>query len=217
MEGKTIGIIVLVGIICFCIGGFGLYLYQQQEITSKSSEISSLNDTINALNDDLANNKEFDRLIFKAHFEEGNGILNEGSARAYMDEADYSYGVSLFDWGEIYYACAEDYFSYAKDNYVTAILYLEQAQDYITNDKTSEYLDTYLEYLDNSKELCNTYYIFCDNMRLACYYYNYSDLDTGDEKVEEANSYIEQINGLIDTIGAKSEKIKILFETSWKD
>jgi len=217
MDGKNIGTIILIGIVCFCVGYFAIYLFQQQATTGPTNEINDLNETITSLNADLENNKEFNRYFFKARKGEINGAINEGCGRAYGEEGDYSFSIGSFGLAEIYYGHCMDYYKYAEDEYLTAKLYLEQAQNYITDTKTSDYIDTCIELHQKSIELFTTNYNFFYDMQSASYYYNISSWDQGDIKLEEANSNINQINSLVSDINALLTEIDISLEASWKD
>ena len=221
MGKRSVSVIVLVGIICLAIGVVGTYLFQQQEITDlKTSHITekdNLNEQILALNNDLESDIEFNRLYFKAIEEYSKGMFTEGFARAYYVEADDCREYNSFDWGEIYYKNSRDYFNYSKYSYEKAILYLIEAKDYITNDATMEYIDKYIDLLNITKERCVIDYTMSDDLRLACYYYNLSNWDAGNEKLEDSNEYIDELESLIKTYNTLLTEIEILLESTWKD
>jgi len=195
---RSIGIIALVAIIFLAIGVGGTYLFQQL-----------------TLNDDLESNVEFNRLYFKAMEEYNKGISNEGFARAYYTEADYCFEYNLFNWGEIYYNYSHDYFNYAKDRYEKAILFLKQAKNYITNDNIIEYVDTYLDLINVTKERVIIDSIMTDYLKLACYYYNLSDWTAGDEKLENSNEYIDDLEIIINNYMSLLNEIENLLKTDW--
>lgn len=221
MKEKSVGILVLVGIICMVIGAGGTYLVEQQEIsnlkTNHINEKDYLNAQILALNDDLENDKEFNRFYSRVTKEYSLGLLNEGLARAYNREADFSYNTSLMGWAENYYTLARDYFNFAKDAHGKAIVYLKQAKYYITNDKTMKFVDTFLDYLNASKERFEAEYNYVDDLRLVCYYYNLSDWENGNKKLDDANVKVEELNSLINAEVALYKRIDVLLSTTWKD
>jgi len=221
MKEKSAGKIVLVGIICIVIGVGGTYLFEQQEIsnlkTNHINEKDYLDAQILALNDDLENDKEFNRFYSRVMKEYSQGLLNEGLARAYNREADFSYNTSLYGWAESYYTLAGDYFNFAKDAHAKAIVYLKQAKYYITNDKTMDFIDTFLDYLNASKERYEAEYNYVDDLRLACYYYNLSEWEKGNEKLDDANVKVEELNSLIDAEVILYDRIDVLLSITWKD
>ena len=215
MGKKSIGIIVLVGIICLSIGAGGTYLFQQQEITDlKTSHMAEKN----YLNERIKSDVEFNRLFFKAMDEYNKGKFNEGFSRAYYVEADnYFEYYNLSDWGEIYYTYSRDYFNLAKDNYEKAIQYLIQAKNYITNNKTMEFIDSFLDLLNITKERVIIDYNMTDYLRLACYYYNLSDWKTGDEKLEASNEYLDELKSILITYNDILAEIDNLLESNFNE
>ena len=221
MKNKSVSTIVLVGIICMVIGVVGTYLFEQQEIsnlkTDHINEKDYLNAQILALNDDLENDKEFNRFYSKVMQEYSQGLLNEGLARAYSREADFSYNTSFYGWAETYYTLAGDYFNYAKDAHSKAIMYIKQAKYYITNDKTMVFIDTFLDYLNASKERYEAEYNYVDDLRLVCYYYNLSEWEKGNKKLDDANVKVEELNSLINAEVMLYDRIDVLLSIPWKD
>ena len=221
MKNKSVSTIVLVGIICMVIGVVGTYLFEQQEIsnlkTDHINEKDYLNAQILALNDDLENDKEFNRFYSKVMQEYSQGLLNEGLARAYSREADFSYNTSFYGWAETYYTLAGDYFNYAKDAHSKAIMYIKLAKYYITNDKTMVFIDTFLDYLNASKERYEAEYNYVDDLRLVCYYYNLSEWEKGNKKLDDANVKVEELNSLINAEVMLYDRIDVLLSIPWKD
>lgn len=211
MKSVIIGVIVVV---CVVGSAGGTYLFLDQ---AKRSEIDNLTSQISSLNDIDEDRQEFDRLIIKALKTESVGWLNNGWARAYNDEASLSYKVGDYEWGELYYGYAFDYYGYVADNFRDANLLFKQALNYATNNKTLEITQKYIELMNISREFANVNANICDDFRLACFYYNMSDLDNGGKKVIDANENIEQRNAMLDSYNNALDEIDALLVSSWKE
>jgi len=184
------GLVAVIAVVCLVGSAGATYLFvnemNQSEIDSLTSEYES---EISSLNDIDEDRQKFDRLILKARETLDTAWLNQGYAGAYESEADYSYSVGLFDWGEIYYSYASDYFTYAMDSYGEGKLIFQQAEDYATNNKTLEFTQTYIEYVNSARELLGYSFDICANLELACYYYNLSEMETGDDFLDRMNKH----------------------------
>lgn len=209
MKSIIVGLIIVV---CIIGSAGGTYLFVDQ---AKQSEIDNLTSQINSINDIDEDGQEFDRLIIKALREEGIGWLNNGWARAYKDEAALSYKVGDYDWGELYYGYAYDYYGYVTDNFEDAKSLFNQALNYATNDKTLQITREYIELMNVTMDFANMEAYICDDFRLACYYFNMSDFEHGNEIVIDANDHIEQRNAMLDTYDNAFEEIDALLESSW--
>lgn len=210
------GLVAVIAVVCLVGSAGATYLFvnemNQSEINSLTSEHES---EISSLNDIDTNRQKFDRLILKARETLDTAWLNRGYAEAYQIEAEDCYLKALYKWGDIYYLYAQEYFSYAQESYGDARLIFNQAEDYATNDKTLEFTQTYIEYIDATRELLNYDYEICDNLRLACYYYNLSDWDTGDDYLEDSNDALDDRNAYVDTYNDLLGEIELMLDTSW--
>lgn len=210
------GLVAVITVVCLVGSAGATYLFvnemNQSEIDSLTLEYES---EMSSLNDTDEDRQKFDRLILKARETLDTAWLNRGYAEAYQDEADYSYDIALYDWGEIYYSYTQDYVSYAREAYGEGKLIFGQAEDYATNDKTLEFTQTYIEYIDSTRELLSYDYEICDNLRLACYYYNLSEMETGDGYLEDSNDALAEKNDYIDIYNDLLGEIELMLDTSW--
>jgi len=211
MKSIIVGLIVVV---CVIGSAGGTYLFVDQ---TKQNEIKNLTSQIDNLNDINEDKQEFDRLIIKALRTEGIGWLNNGWARAYKDEAALFYKGGDYDWGGLYYNFAYDYYDYVADNFKDAKSLFNQALKYATNDKTLEITQKYIELMNITTDFANVEADICDDFRLACYYFNMSDFENGNNKVIDANNHIEQRNAMLDTYDNAFEEIDALLESSWTE
>jgi len=210
------GLVAVIAVVCLVGSAGATYLFvnemNQYEIDSLTSEYES---EISSLNDIDTNRQKFDRLILKARETLDVAWLNRGSAEAYQDEADYMYSVGSYDWGEIYYSYASDYFTYAMESYSEGKLIFQQAEDYATNDNTLEYTQKYIEYVDSARTLLGFDFDICTNLELACVYYNLSEWDTGDEYLEDSNDALSERNVFMFTYNDLFGEIELMLDTSW--
>lgn len=210
------GLVAVIAVVCLVGSAGATYLFvnemNQSEINSLTSEHES---EISSLNDIDTNRQKFDRLILKAMDALGDAWLNNGYAESYQVEADYMYSVGSYEWGEIYYSYAQDYFSYAGDSYGDARLIFNQAKNYATNDNTLDFTEKYIEFIDASRIMLNSDFEICDNLRLACYYYNLSEWDTGDGYLEDSNDALAEKNDYVDTYNDLLGEIEFMLDTSW--
>ena len=217
MSGKNIGIIIVVAIVFLAIGAGGVFLYQQSETNNLESELKALNDENDDLIKNLGENNEFIRYYARANSKIADALINDGLARAYEEEADYHYELGIYDWSENYYSFAIDYYGYARDGFGTSIILLNQADDYSTNIKTTDYIQKYIDLYEYSKDISSMEYSKCDKLRLASYYYNLSDWDAGDIELEKSNDYLDELNNYITEQNDIITEIEIFLENSWKE
>ena len=141
--------------------------------------------------------------------------LNRGYAEVYQYEADYGYSVGFYGVAEVHYAFARDYFAYAMEIYGDAKLIFQQAEDNATNDKTLEFTQKYIEYIDSSRELLSFNYVICNNLQLVCYYYNLSEWDTGDGFLADINAAVAERNDFMNDYRDLLGEIALMLDTSW--
>ena len=196
------GLVAVIAVVCLVGSAGATYLFVNEMNQSEyEPEISSMN--------------EFDRLILKARDVLDATWLNRGYAEVYQYEADYGYSVGFYGAAEAYYAFARDYFAYAMEIYGDAKLIFQQAEDNATNDKTLEFTQKYIEYIDSSRELLSFNYVICDNLRLVCYYYNLSEWDTGDGFLADINTAVAERNDFMNDYRDLLGEIALMLDTSW--
>ena len=197
MVIKNIWVFIVLAIVFLSIGAGGVYYLKQSEI-----------------NED--NNDEVIRFLLRAHFEIDNALLNESYAKSAEYEADYYYNLEIFNLSEIYYSYATVYYDYAASGFETADESLKQAKNYANSDKTLEYISKYIDVNSYNGDIDGLYSQINEFKRLACYYYNLSEWDTGNIHADKANSIIEKLNELITERDNLLNEIDILLETSWE-
>jgi len=196
------GLVAVIAVVCLVGSAGATYLFVNEMNQSEyESEISSMN--------------EFDRLILKARDVLDATWLNRGYAEVYQYEADYGYSVGFYGVAEVYYAFARDYFAYAMEIYGDAKLIFQQAEDNATNDKTLEFTQKYIEYIDSSRELLSFNYVICNNLQLVCYYYNLSEWDTGDGFLADINAAVAERNDFMNAYSDLLGEIKLMLDASW--
>lgn len=196
------GLVAVIAVVCLVGSAGATYLFVNEMNQSEyESEISSMN--------------EFDRLILKAREILDAAWLSRGYAEVYQYEADYGYSVGFYTLAEAYYVFARDYFAYAIASYGDAKLIFQQAEDNATNDKTLEFTQKYIEYIDSSRELLGFDYVICDNLQLVCYYYNLSDIETGDGFLADINAAVAERNDFMNAYSDLLGEIALMLDTSW--
>lgn len=221
MSGKTVGIIIVVAIICLVVGAGASYVINQSQIedikTDYNQQINNLQSENQELTSTMNDSREFNRLFFKAMNNIATARIDDGMERAYKSEADVNYNIAYYNWAETYYSYAQDYCNYARDEYTKGSLLLKQAIDYTEDNKTLEYVNKYIDMINSEKNQNTGAYAYLDLLRLASFYYNNSDWANGDKKLEGSNSLLVDYNNLVLTTNDLIVELDMMVESSWRD
>jgi len=66
------------------------------------------------------------------------------------------------------------------------------------------------------KDFSNLNFQLIDKMRLASYYYNMSDMDSGDKKIVEYNDMVNENTYLLNELKTSFDELELLLENEWK-
>jgi len=205
--------IITVVIICI-IGSAGLTYFfinqnTQTDINNFKIEISDLNENIN-------NQNECFRYFAKASSKVEDAFLNHGVAETYTEQGTYYFGLNNYDSSESFYKASMSYYNNTVDFFEESITQLNQAKKYAKNEKLLNYINQYIEYIGLYKDFSNINFQLTDKVRLASYYYNMNDLDSGDKKIVEYDDLVNENTNLLDELKSTYDELELLLENDWK-
>ncbi len=214
-RGKKPNVGKLIAIVIICIIGsvgatyFIINQNNQTDIDNYKIEISELNKKIN-------NQNECFRYFAKASSKVEDAFLNHGVAETYTEQGTYYFGLDNYESSESFYKASMSYYNFSIDFFEESITQLNYAKNFAKNEELMDYINQYIEYIDLYKDFSNINFQLTDKMRLASYYYNMSDLDSGDKKIIEYNDQVNENANLLNELKTSFDELESLLENDWK-
>ena len=214
-KGKKPNVSKFIAIIIICIIGSAGATYfiinknNQTDIDSYKIEILELNKKIN-------NQNECFRYFAKASSKVEDAFLNHGVAETYTEQGTYYFGLNNYESSESFYKASMSYYNFTIDFFEESITQLNQAKNYTKNEELLKYINQYIEYNDLYKDFSTINFQLTDKMRLASFYYNMSDIDSGDKKIVDYNDQVNENANLLNELKTSFDELELLLENDWK-
>ena len=213
-KGKKPNYVKIIAIVIICIivsvgaTNFIVNNNKQTEFDNYKIEIAELNENIN-------NQNECFRYFAKASSKVEDAFLNHGVAETYTEQGTYYFGLDNYESSESFYKASMSYYNFSIDFFEESITQLNYAKNFAKNEELMDYINQYIEYIDLYKDFSNINFQLTDKMRLASYYYNMSDLDSGDKKIIEYNDQVNENANLLNELKTSFDELESLLENDW--
>ena len=143
------------------------------------------------------NQNKFEKLMFQGMRKNSYGDYYCGNAASAFDDArtNYDYGymevaISYYDYADVVFASANDYYKQAES-------YFSRSIEFAPNDNMEELASLFENEAMYGAMVTSALHQNCEYMSSACLSYYYEDYEIGDEQLETANTFIATHDSLI--------------------